>query len=176
MTFNRSLVTSVFPDAWKLSFMTPIFKCGRQNDEKNYQKIAVLLAISKLFELLVYKDMYVDLKNLISTKLYNFVEGLSAVSNLVEYSSFVLNTIEDGCQVDSGYTDFTKAFDRIRYCLLPNKMSTNIEPARCLWLRSYFFGRMQRIRTGDCGLKDILVTSGVRLGSHLGLLCFIFGL
>jgi hypothetical protein len=70
------------------------------------------------------------------------------------------------------YKDFSKAFDRVRQCLLLNKMSANIEPARCLWLRSDFSGRTQRIRIGDCVSRDILATSGVPHGNHVGPLCF----
>jgi hypothetical protein len=33
--------------------------------------------------------------------------------------------------VDSIYTDFPKAFDRVSHCLLLDKMSGYIEPARC---------------------------------------------
>jgi hypothetical protein len=35
MLFNRSLATCIFPDRWKLSFVTPIFKSGRRNDISN---------------------------------------------------------------------------------------------------------------------------------------------
>jgi hypothetical protein len=80
---------------------------------------------------------------------------------LIEYSSIVLKSIEDGCQVDSIYTDYLKAFYRVRHCLLLDKMSGGIEPARCQCLRSYFSGRIQRIGMGDCVSRDILVTSGV---------------
>jgi hypothetical protein len=41
--------------------------------------------------------------------------------------------------VDSIYTDFSKAFDRVRHCLLLDKMPGDIEPVRCQWLRSYLF-------------------------------------
>jgi hypothetical protein len=95
------------------------------------------------------------------------------ITNLLEYASFVLNPIEDGNQVDSIYTDFSKAFDRLRHRLLLNEMSVGIEPARCMWLRSYLSGRIQKIRIGDAVSKDIKVTSGVPQGSHLGPLCFI---
>jgi hypothetical protein len=44
--------------------------------------------------------------------------------------------IEEEWQVDSVYTDFSKAFDRVRHQLLLEEMSVGIEPARCLWLRS----------------------------------------
>jgi hypothetical protein len=47
-----------------------------------------------------------------------FVKVRSTVSNLFEYSSFVLKSIADGCQVDSIYTDFSKAFDKVIKCRL----------------------------------------------------------
>jgi hypothetical protein len=69
----------------------------------------------------------------------------------------VLNSTEDGNQVDSIYMDFSKAFDRVRHQLLLNEMSVGIEPARCMWLT----------KIGDAVSKDIKVTSGVPQGSHL---------
>jgi hypothetical protein len=75
--------------------------------------------------------------------------------------------------VDSFYTDFSIAFDRVRHCLLLDKMSSDVEPARCQWLRSYFSDRSQRIRMGDCVSRDFLVTWGVSQASHLGPFCFI---
>jgi hypothetical protein len=89
---------------------------------------------------------------------HGFVKGRSIVSNLLEYSSFVLKSIEDGCQVNSIYTDFAKAFDRVRHCLLLDKMFSDVEPACCQWLRSYSSGRIQCIRMGDCFSRDILIT------------------
>jgi hypothetical protein len=74
---------------------------------------------------------------------------------------FVLKSIEDGCQVDSIYTDFSKAFDKVRHCLILDKMSTNVEPSRFQWLGSYFSGKIQRIRMGDCVSRDFFVTLSV---------------
>jgi hypothetical protein len=118
--------------------------------------------------------MYEDLKNLISVNQHGIMKNRSTVTNLLEHAFFVLNSIEEGCQVDSVFTDFSKAFDRVRHQLLLEEMSVGIEPARCLWLRSYLTGRSQRIRIGDAISKDIKVTSGVPQGSHLGPLCFIW--
>jgi hypothetical protein len=58
--------------------------------------------------------------------------------------------------------------------LFLDKMSTDVEPSRCQWLGSYFSGRIQRVMMGDCVSRDILVTSGVPQGSHLGPLCLIW--
>jgi hypothetical protein len=73
--------------------------------------------------------------------------------------------------VDSVYTGFSNAFDRVCHQLLLEEMSVGIEPARCLWLRSYLTGRIQKIRIGDAVSKEIRVTSGV---SHTEY-CVLFG-
>jgi hypothetical protein len=74
--------------------------------------------------------MYEDLKNLISVNQHGFMKIRSTVTNLLEYASFVLNTIEEGWQVDSVHTEFSKAFDRVCHQLLLEKMSVRIEPTR----------------------------------------------
>jgi hypothetical protein len=122
--------------------------------------------VGKLFELLVYRHTYEELKGHLADCQQCFIKGRSTVSNLLEYSSFVLKSIEDGCHVDSIYTDFSKAFDKVRHRLLLDKMSTDIEPSRSLWLSFYFSGRMQRVRMYDCVSRNILVT--------LRPLCFIW--
>jgi hypothetical protein len=119
--------------------------------------------------------MYDDLKNLISVNQHGFKKNRSTDGDeLVEYASFVLNSIEEGCQVDSVYMDFSKAFDRVRHQLLLEEMSLGIKHARGLWLRSYLPGRIQRIRISVAVSKDIQLTSGVPQGSHLGSLGFIW--
>jgi hypothetical protein len=84
LLFNRSLATSAFADRWKVSYVTPIFKKGRLYNFEDYRGVAILSAIPKRFELLVYRGMYNDLKN--------------RSTNLLEYAFFVLNS---------------KAFDRL---------------------------------------------------------------
>jgi hypothetical protein len=116
--------------------------------------------------------MYNDLKSLMSIVQHGFMKNRSTITNLLEYASFVLNSIENGNQVDSIHTDFSKAFDRVRDQLLLNEMSVCIEPARCMWLGSYLSGKIQKIRIGDIVSKDIKVTSDVPQGSHLGTTLF----
>jgi hypothetical protein len=125
LLFNRSMATSVFPNRWKVSYVTPIFKKGRRNSNnvEDFRGVAILSAIPKHFELLVYREMYNDLKNLVSINQHGFIKNQSTITNLLEYASFVLNSIEDGNQVDSSYTDFSKAFDRVRHQLLLNEIS-----------------------------------------------------
>jgi Reverse transcriptase (RNA-dependent DNA polymerase) len=82
--------------------------------------------------------------------------------------------MEDGLQVDSIYTDFSKAFDKVRHQLLLIKLALVVPSDRCGLFQSYFSGRTQRVRIGCCVSKEIKVMSGVPQGSHLGPLYFIW--
>jgi hypothetical protein len=42
LLINRSLATSVFPNRWKDSYVTPIFKKGRRNNIEDYHGVAIL--------------------------------------------------------------------------------------------------------------------------------------
>jgi Reverse transcriptase (RNA-dependent DNA polymerase) len=116
--------------------------------------------------------MYKNLQRLISDNQHGNVKGRSIVSNLLEYTSFILKSMEDGIQVDSIHTDFSNAFDKVRHQLLLIKLALAVPPDGCGLLRSYFSGRTLRIRIESCVSKEIKVTSRVPQGSHLGPLCF----
>jgi hypothetical protein len=64
-----------------------------------------------------------DLRDRLADCQHDFVKAKSTVFNLIEYSFFVLKSIEDGCQVDSIYTNISKAFDTVRHCSFLDKMS-----------------------------------------------------
>jgi hypothetical protein len=68
--------------------VTPIFKKGRRNNVEDYRGVAILSAIPKRFELLVYRTLYEDLKNLISMNQHSFTKYRSTVTNLLGYASF----------------------------------------------------------------------------------------
>ena len=55
--FNRSLKNREFPALWKTARVIPIFK-GSKNAKENYRPILVLPVVSRLFERLVYNQLY----------------------------------------------------------------------------------------------------------------------
>ena len=56
--FNISIETSQFPDSWKVARVAPIFKEGDKTEKPNYRPISVLPVISRLFEKLVFEQLY----------------------------------------------------------------------------------------------------------------------
>ena len=56
--FMLSINTGKFPDCWKTARFAPIFKSGEQYDRSNYRPISVLPIVSRLFEKLIYDQLY----------------------------------------------------------------------------------------------------------------------
>ncbi|XP_055623503.1 uncharacterized protein LOC129766928 [Toxorhynchites rutilus septentrionalis] len=121
--YTASLSQGVFPDVWKHSFMFPVFKKGDNCNVANYRGITSLSAASKLFELIVNDAVFFEVKRYISPVQYGFMPGRSVSTNLLEFSSFCINRLEERAQVDAIYTDIKAAFDRIDHRILLRKLS-----------------------------------------------------
>ena len=67
--FSRSLPEGGFPQLWKTSFISPIFKKGCKKNICNYRPIAKLSCIRKVFEKLVYNLIKHDCYKVISSHL-----------------------------------------------------------------------------------------------------------
>ena len=55
---NLSLSSGAFPDSWNFARVAPIFNEGPSDKRSNYRPISVLPAVSRLFEKLVYDQLY----------------------------------------------------------------------------------------------------------------------
>ena len=56
--FNLSLASGEIPQEWKNTKVTPIFKAGNETNIENYGPISVLPVVVKVFERLVYAQLY----------------------------------------------------------------------------------------------------------------------
>ncbi|GBM43047.1 hypothetical protein AVEN_215175-1 [Araneus ventricosus] len=110
--FNLSLRTKVFPGVWKQTKIIPVFKKGDAQNCKNYRPI------SKIFESIIHKKLYNQVKNLISTSQHGFIPKRSTTTNLFCLTDKIISSFESGSQLDVIYTDFSKAFDSIDFGIL----------------------------------------------------------
>jgi hypothetical protein len=55
-----------------------------------------------------------------------FFKGRSTVTNLLEFTSYVLNCMENGVQVDAINTDFSKEFEKDSQRLLLKKLAVAV--------------------------------------------------
>jgi hypothetical protein len=89
LVFNLALKTCKFPEIWKLSSISPIFKKGNRTQVKNYRPISLICNFSKVFESILYDTLFASVRNTISEFQHGFVSGRSTVTNLCSFTQFV---------------------------------------------------------------------------------------
>lgn len=172
--FNLIIKSSTFPEIWKVSRGCPIHKKNEESIIQNYRQISIISNFAKIFEKVVYKYIYSQVKLIISPEQNGFVEGRSTVTNLVCFTQYVAEILDDKGQVDAVYTDISKAFDQIDHGILLSKLRTIgfSEPLVNL-IRSYLVGRQQFVSFMNVRSYMFSPTSGVPQGSVLGPLLFL---
>lgn len=172
--FNLSMSTGTFPECWKESYVFPVFKKGNKQVTSNYRGIAALCAVSKLFEVIVLDHVSYKFSKIIATEQHGFMPKRSTASNLVTYTSHIIEEIEKGHQTDAIYTDFSAAFDKLNHKISVAKFKKlGIHGNLLLWLESYLKGRRMSVKLGQHISSSFAVTSGVPQGSHLGPFIFL---
>ena len=174
--FNTSFETSQFPDSWKVARITPIFKDGNRTDKSNYRSISVLPVISKLFEKLVFNQLYQYMKEngLFTSCQSGFLRLHSTLSCLLKMSDDWYNGFDLGKLVGLVFIDLKKAFDTVDHDILCEKVGHyGIQQRELSWFRSYLSNRKQFCRVSgvdsNVGEKEV----GVPQGSCLGPLLFL---
>lgn len=172
--FNRSLREGYVPRVWKAANITPVFKCGSKNIVSNYRPISLLSTLSKVLERLVHNNVYSSFHNIIIPEQHGFVKNRSTVSNLVLYANFLFDKMDKRLQIDSIYTDFCKAFDKVDHEILLQKIAYNgIRGNLLRWFSSYVTNRTQKVVINGFSSDEISVSSGVPQGSIMGPLLFL---
>lgn len=173
--FNKSISKGVFPKIWKQSYVKPIHKSGDKTNIKNYRAISKISTIPKIFESIVYDKIKNVLTPLINECQHGFVKSKSTTSNLISFYQFLISSLDQGCQVDVIYTDFSKAFDKVNVNILISKLhSLGISDPLLSWFHEYLASRSQIVQVEDYLSEIIDVPSGCPQGGHLS--GFLFNL
>lgn len=172
--FNHLLSSGHFPARWKSSYITPIFKKGDDTDIKNYRPICIQSALPKIFEALVLDLIYPSILKVIDKNQHGFVSGRSTATNLLLYHNYITESFAKKKQVDSIYTDFSKAFDKVSHKLLLSKLyALGLRGKLLDWFSSYLSNRILFVKIKHSKSKLLNATSGLPQGSHLGPILFL---
>jgi hypothetical protein len=173
LLFNKSLRQGVVPQKWKNAFIVPIFKSGSQTDAGNYRPIAKLSVIAKLFDALMADELFEHFSSILSIHQHGFFRHRSTVTNLAAYTEYIERVLSKRGQVDTIYTDFSAAFDKVPHNLLIKKLNDlGIGGNLLKWFSSYLKGRTQRVQIGNVLSDEMCVPSSVIQGSHSGPILF----
>ena len=174
--FNKSLRSGIFPDDWKCARVILLFKQGDSSALNNYQPISVISVVAKVFERIVYDQLYnfLSTEGIISDQQSGFQSLHSTVSALLEATdSWELN-------IDRGYInavvflDLKKAFHAVDHEILLTKMNRyGIQGTSLDWFKSYLTNRTQRCSVNDCLSDFTTLKCGVPQGTILGPLLFL---
>ena len=102
----------------------PLFKKGEETSIENYRPISLLSSISKLFERLVFNQLYqyLDVNNLLFHSQYEFRKQHSTELAALELIDRIHKSMDNGQITVSIFLDLSKAFDTLDHSVLLSKL------------------------------------------------------
>jgi len=171
--FNMFLHYSYLPPSFMDSTIVPLVKCknGDLADVDNYRAIAISTALSKVFEGtllgLFNSDSDIDCHQFGFKANHSTGLCTEVFKRTVEYYS------ERGSHVFACFIDFTKAFDRVNYWTLFNKLLDNNIDSKVVTLLAYWYSHQEIcVRWRNTLSSSFKVSNGTRQGGVLSPVLF----
>ena len=153
-----------------------MFKAGERNDPNNYRPTSILSTISRVFEKLVYEQIYnyLTTNNLLDSRPSGFRSLHSTVTALLDLTNQWCLNIDRGLVSGILFLDLKKAFDTVDNQLLLTKLDyIGIRGHALKWFKSYLVDRFHIVFTSGVLSDKAFLRCGVPQGSILGPLLFL---
>ena len=85
LIYSFYIESGIFPTKWKMAIAVPIHKEDDKQNVKNYRPVSLLPIFSKIFERLIFNEMYSFFieNDLISSNQPGFKQGQSCINQLL---------------------------------------------------------------------------------------------
>ena len=174
--FNACLAQGVFPDAYKVAQIVPLFKGGNREDVNCYRPISLLPALGKLFEKLIFDRVlaYIEKFDILSPHQYGFRKNFGTEYAILDIHEKLLSNLDKELNTCSIFLDLAKAFDSVSHDILLRKLHKyGIQGSALCLFKSYLSARLQFTKLNTVKSSSIFVKFGVPQGSILGPLLFL---
>ena len=139
------MLSIVCIDCFKIAHVIPIFKSGSRDKPGNYRLISILPVLSKIYEKVVFNQLYsyLDHFQLLKPSQFGFQKVRQPQMQFQTLRNiYIYDNLDSGYSVVSILLDFSKAFDCVDHEILLHRLRVyGVRGAALDWFRSYFTNR-----------------------------------
>ena len=175
---NQSILTGIFPDQLKLAKVKPLYKKGDNCCLNNYRPISLLPTLSKIFERVMYKQLYqyFNENKLLCEQQYGFRSQHSTELAALKLVDYIIKEMDCNKKVKTPvalFLDLSKAFDTLTFDILLAKLKHyGVHGKSLALIKHYLTNRSQYVQFENQESCIMEIKTGIPQGSILGPLFF----
>ena len=171
-----TLDSGEIPKVLKLAYVTPVHKGDSRSLPENFRPVSLTSHLIKTLERVIRKSLvsHLERNGFMDENQHGSREKRSTLSQLLQHHDEILKALEQGENIDSIYTDFAKAFDKVDHGILLHKLKKmKISGKLGRWIQDFLRNREQIILVEKVKSSKSLIISGIPQGSVLGPILFL---
>ena len=144
--FNVYIDEAVYPDVFKCSKISPIFKKGNRTHIEPHRPISVLCNLSKIFDSILHERItnYFTRNGLLSADQFGYREAKNTELAALRLVDRIIPAFQAGSYCICVFLDFSACFDTISRDILFNKLVRYcVQGPSLMFVKSYFNNRCQ---------------------------------
>ena len=146
--YTNCISKGYFPEKWKKANVTAVHKKNAKNIVSNYRPISLLPLCGKMFEKIIYDNMYAHFfgNKLISDKQSGYRRNDSTIKQLLSITHKIFKAFDDGDEIRAVFLDISRAFDRVWHEGIIFKLrQMGVEGDALNIITSFLANRQQRV-------------------------------